>query len=144
MSGTITSTNAILLLAIGGLYTVPQRIQGFAADDVFDIGDIAMAETSMGVDGKLSAGYVNVPVVMGIMLQADSESNALFDAWFAAQRAAGELLPAEAIVRLPSVETSYALHRGFLTGYKPAPDAKKMLQPRKFSITWESITGAPL
>lgn len=140
----ITSANSVLYLSISNLYPVPQQLQGFAADDIFDLGDIAPSEVLMGVDGKLSAGFVHVPIPQGIMLQADSDSNDLFDAWFAAQQAAGEVYFANGIVRLPSVQRSYVLKKGALTGYKPAPDAKKTLQPRKYSITWESFIGAPL
>lgn len=140
----ITSANSVLMLSVTGLYPIPQQLQGFAADDIFDLGDIAPAEAVMGVDGKLSAGFVHVPIQQGIMLQADSDSNDLFDAWFAAQQAAGEVYFANGIVRLPSVKRSYALTKGVLTGYKPAPDGKKVLQPRKFSITWQTLVGAPL
>jgi hypothetical protein len=140
----ITSANSIILLSITGLFPVPQQLQGFAADDIFDVGDIAPAEISMGVDGKLSAGYVNVPVPLGIMLQADSDSNDLFDAWYAANRASGDIYFANGVVRLPSVQRSFALKKGVLMGYKPAPDGKKILQPRKYSIMFESMIGAPI
>lgn len=140
----ITSANAVIYLSITGLFPVPQQLQGFAADDITDLGDMASAETSMGVDGKLSAGFVHVPVPQGIMLQADSASNGLFDAWFAAQQAAGEVYFANGIIRYPSVKRTYTLTNGVLTSFKPAADAKKMLQPRKYSITWESVVGSPL
>ena len=140
----ITSANAVIYLSITGLFPVPQQLQGFAADDITDLGDMASAETSMGVDGKLSAGFVHVPVPQGIMLQADSASNGLFDAWFAAQQAAGEVYFANGIIRDPSVKRTYTLTNGVLTSFKPAADAKKMLQPRKYSITWESVVGSPL
>lgn len=140
----ITSTNAIYLLSIAGLFTVPQALQGFSADDIFDTSDINPAEVSMGLDGKLSAGWVPVAIVQSISLQANSDSATLFDAWFTAQQAAREVYFANAIVRLPSIGRSYAMTRGVLTSYSPIAAAKKMLQPRKFSITWESSIGAPL
>lgn len=144
MSSSITSANAVLMLSINSLYPVPQQLQGFAADDIFDMGDMSIAETSMGVDGKLSAGFVFVPVPQSITLQADSDSNLIFDAWFAAQKAAREVYRANGIVRLSALGMSYTLTNGVLTGYKPIADAKKMLQPRKYSIVWESVIGAPL
>lgn len=140
----LTSANAVILLAIGGLYTVPQQIQGFSADDVTDIGDINSAETSMGVDGKLSGGFVHVAVTQGITLQADSDSCLMFDTWFYQQQAAGELFYAQGIIRLPSVSQTYNLTKGILQGYKPMPDVRKTLQPRKFAILWESVKAAPI
>ena len=140
----ITSANAILMLGILDLFPVPQQLQGFAADDVTDLSDLAPAETMMGVDGKLSAGFVFVPVQQGIMLNADSDSNDLFDAWYAAQQAAREIYYASGILRLTSVNRSFVLTKGVLSSYKPAPDVKKVLQPRKYSITWQSCVGAPV
>lgn len=141
---TITAANAIIMLAINGLFPVAQRLQGFAADDVFDIDALEPAETMMGVDGILSAGFTFVPVKQNFALQADSLSNTLFETWFLQQQAAAEVFFATGVVSLPSVRRSYAMSNGVLTGYKPAADAKKVLQPRHFSITWERIVGAPI
>lgn len=140
----ITSANSVLLLAISGLYTTPQQIQGFTADDISDFASISPAEVSMGLDGRLSAGYVPVAIVQSITLQADSPSIMLFEAWFAAQQAARDVYFANGIVQYPAVSRSYVMTAGVLTGYAPLSDAKKMLQPRKFSITWQTIVGAPL
>lgn len=144
MSGTITSANAVYMLAVTGLFPVPQQLQGFAADDIFDTEAITPAEILMGVDGKLSAGYTPVPTKQNISLQADSDSNLIFEIWHTAQQAAKEVYSASAIVRLPSIKRSYVLTKGILTSYTPIPDAKKTLQPRKFAITWESVVGAPI
>ena len=62
----ITSANAIFLLSISGLYSVPQQLQGFAADDIFDVSGVSPGEVMMGVDGKLSGGFVYNPVSMSI------------------------------------------------------------------------------
>lgn len=140
----LTAPNARILLSISGLYTVPQELQGFAADDVTDLQSVNSAEISMGVDGKLSGGYVHIVIPQGIMLQADSDSNDLFDTWFTSQQAAGELFYASGIIRLPSVSKSYALTRGILTGFTPMPAVKRVLQPRKYEITWQSILPAPI
>jgi hypothetical protein len=66
----ITSSNAILFLGVTNLYATPQQIQGFAADDVYDTEALEVSEASMGVDGILTAGYVNRPVVQSYTLQA--------------------------------------------------------------------------
>lgn len=143
MAGTITSNNAAFTLAIAGLFAVPQQLQGFAADDIFDTEGVEPAETSMGVDGKLSAGLVFAPVKQSVALQADSDSNTLFEAWYAAQKAAGDVYYAQGSVYLPATGRAYVMTRGVLTAYSPMPDAKKTLQPRKYGLTWESVTGAP-
>lgn len=140
----ITAADAKILLSITGLFDVPQLLQGFSVDDVFDVPSLSRKEVQMGVDGHMSAGFINVVVPMGIMLNADSPSNLLFEAWDAAEVALQGTYFANGIVRLPAIQRTYALTKGVLTEYSPAPAAKKVLQPRKFTITWEKIVGAPL
>ncbi len=76
---TITSANAVIIISVAGLYDVGQRIQGFTADDISGTDSIEQAEFSMGVDGRLSAGYAPVAVPQTITLQSDS----LSAVWFA-------------------------------------------------------------
>lgn len=139
----ITSANAVFLLGITGLFSVPQQLQRFAADDVFSTEAVKRVETLMGVDGYLSAGFVNVEIPMNVMLQADSPSGFLFDQWDAAQQASGEVYEANGTIILPSIGKKWTLTRGFLTSYKPTPDAKKILQPRTFGLTWNLISSSP-
>lgn len=139
MSGTITSANATIMLAIASVFPTPQQLQGFAADDIFNTDALSSAETLMGVDGRLSAGFVFVPIVQGYTLQADSDSNDLFDQWYQAQQTARELFPASGIVLLTSIGKKWQMNRGFLTTFPPIPDGGKYLKPRKYGITWESV-----
>ena len=138
----ITGANSVYMLSITGLFPAPQQLQGFAADDVFSTDPVQSAETLMGVDGLLSGGFVFAPIVQGVSLQADSDSNFIFDEWWAAQQQAREVYIANGLVILPNLGTKWNLSRGFLTSYPPMPDAKKLLQPRRFGITWGSVTPA--
>lgn len=141
--GSITAANAVLMLAVPPLFPVPQQIQGFSTDDVYNIPQIKSVETMMGVDGVLSGGFVYVQIPQEITLQADSASNRFFDTWWAQMQAAKDIYAAAGLIQLPSVLTKFIQTKGFLTGYSPAPQAKKVLQPRRFEITWESILPAP-
>lgn len=138
----ITSANAIILLSVTNLFPVPVQLEGFMADDIYDTEEVSPVETVMGADGKLSAGYTPFPTKQSFSIQADSASAAIFDAWQAAQSAATDVYFANATVLLPGLGTSYTQKRGALTGYKAIPDAKKILQGRKFTITWESVVPA--
>jgi hypothetical protein len=140
----ITSANSIFLLGISTVFPVPQLLQGYATDDAFSTESVEPAETKMGVDGKLSAGFVFMPIKLSITLQADSASILLFDAWYAAQKAQLDVYFANGLIRLKSVSKSYVLTNGVLSGYMPIPDAKKTLDPLKYAITWESVVGAPI
>lgn len=140
---TLTAANSVILITVPSLFPIPQQLQGFSADDVFGIDALTTAEVQMGVDGKLSAGWVPQAIVQNFTLQADSDSIAIFEALYTAQQVAREVYPIVGLVRLPAVKRSYAMPKGFLTNYAPIADGKKILQPRKFAITWESISVAP-
>lgn len=141
--GTITSADAVLTLMVVPLFPIPQQIQGFATDDIYNIQKIKSVETRMGVDGVLSGGFVFKEVVQEIMLQADSASNAFFDTWWLQMQATKGTYPAVGTIQLPSIKTKFVQSVGFLTGYTPAPQAKGVLQPRSYDITWQTIAPAP-
>ena len=140
----ITSANAVLMLGVSSLFSTPQQIQGFSTDDIFSVDPLESAETMMGVDGFLSAGFVYVPVKQGITLMADSPSNNVFDQWWAAQQQISDLYFANGSITLTALGKKYAMTRGALTTYPPLADAGRTLKPRKFVITWQSILPAPV
>lgn len=141
--GTITSANAVVMLGVGTVFPVPVQIQGFSADDIFTMDDIKNAEILMGVDGILSRGYRFVPKVWRVTLQADSPSNSVFDLAYTTQEALREILTWNGVVTLETIGTTWIMTNGAMTSYKPMPDAKTILQPRTFEITWQSVTPAP-
>jgi hypothetical protein len=134
----ITSANAVIILNLPGVFSSPQQIQQFSADDIFGIEEIEAAETAMGVDGTLTGGFINVPTPQTITLMADSPSGFFFDQWFAQQKAQQDTFTASGTVTLRSIGTKFTMVNGFLRRYKPAPDAKKTLQARRFTIEWQS------
>lgn len=141
---TITSANAVLMLGVTGLYDSPRQIQGFSPDAISDIADNAQAEVSRGLDGRLSGGFVFSNWVQNITLQADSESNDLFENWINAQLQRRELYVAFGSVLLRAVDRRYTMVRGFLTSGSPMPSAGRTLQPRRYQITWEKVTASPV
>lgn len=140
----ITSANAVLLLGITGIFSTPQQLQQFSADDVYDIDALQTAEVAMGVDGYLAAGFVWVEVKQKITLQADSPSNVIFEQWYEAQKVASDIYRASGSVTLKSVNRKYTMTNGVLTSYAPAPNGKKVLQARTYEITWERISPASI
>lgn len=142
-SRSITGANAVFMLTIPDLYDTPQQLQGFAADDVFSTDALQSAETLMGVDGHLAGGFVFVEIKQTIALQADSPSNDVFDNWHQAQQGAQEVFIANGMVILSNLGRKWTMTRGFLTTYPPLPNAKKILQPRSFGVTWQSVRPAP-
>lgn len=138
----ITAVNAIYTISITGLFSAPQQLQQFSADDIFDTEAVEQIELQMGVDGHLTGGFVYAMVKQGITLMADSPSNDIFEQWRSAEKAARDIYWANASVTLPAIGKSYAMTRGALSSYPSFADAKKTLQPRKYAITWGDVSPA--
>lgn len=141
--GTITSADAVLTLAVDIVFPAPVQIQGFAVDDIYNIPSVRSVEVMMGVDGVLSGGFVYTQMPQEITLQADSASNDLFDQWWGQMQANRAVYAASGQILLPSLGRKYTQSNGFLTGYTPAPPGRRVLQPRRYEITWQSIASAP-
>lgn len=140
---TLTSANSVLMLSISGIYPVAQQLQGYATDDAFAADEVQPVEAVMGVDGRLSAGFTPYPTIITIMLQADSPSLVVFDTWKAVQDTARDVFFANLNVTLSGTGQKYACARGALTGASVFPSGKKILQPRQYKITFESVTPSP-
>lgn len=138
---TITAANSALSIAVNDLYPLPQSIEGYAADDAFTADAVDQAEIVMGVDGKLSAGFIFNPVRMTITVMPTSPSWAIFENWANAQRTAREVYTANATITLPGPRRKYTLTNGVLTSTKAFADVRKTIQPVPFVITWEKVVG---
>ena len=137
----ITSINSVYVLSVAGVI-FPTQLQGFSADDIFSTDPLEVKEVVMGVDGRLSAGRVNVAAKQGISIQADSPSIQIFEIWNAAERVVKDTYFADATISFPSIGRKYACSNGVLTTYPLLSDAGKTLKVRRFAIVWESITPA--
>lgn len=141
---TITAANSVFMIAVLDLFPAPIQIQGFSSDDVFSTEPVSPVETLMGVDGFLSGGFVPTEKKQTITLQADSASNLIFEIWYQSQEIAREVFTATGIMTIPSIGRLYTMSRGFLTTFPPTSDVRRILQPRRYGITWQSIVGAPI
>lgn len=141
---TITSANSVFMLVVAGLFPVPVQLQGFATDKAFTTDAVDLAEVQMGVDGRMTAGYVPVPVKQTISLQADSPSRDIFTAIIQASMTARTVFMLSGSIAIPATGESYTLTRGVLMTGKQIPDAQKVLQPVDFTITWERINRSLL
>lgn len=144
MPKSITSANAIVTIAIPGLYAVPQQLQGFSADNVYDTPSQDTVETAMGVDGILSGGFVFNPTEQTFSLQSDSDSNIIFETWAAAQKTQKDVYVANGTTVLPSLKQQWVMTKGFLVNFPFIPTAAKILQPRRYVVRWESVVPQPI
>jgi hypothetical protein len=138
----LTGADVILTLTIANVFNTPQQLQGFAADDVYEMDELDSVETLMGVDGVLSGGFVWKSQQQTYMLQADSDSNDIFDLWYSQQVADLTTYVAQGIAILPAIGKKFIMTNGYLRGYKP-PGVKKLIQPRRYRIEWNKVLPAP-
>lgn len=139
---TLTSANSQFSIIIPGVYNSPQLLEGYATDDAFSTGDVSNAEAQVGVDGKTSAGFVFNLIEQTITFMATSKSIKVFNDWALAQKAAREVIAAQATIIIPSIGMKWAGTDGYLTRNRVIPDVKKILQPVPYVITWSELVGA--
>jgi hypothetical protein len=135
---TLTAANTIIILSAPPAW-VGEQIQGFSTDDVYDVDEADVAETLIGVDGNMSAGFINFLTDFTITLQADSFSNDLFELLLSEQKAVSEVFYMSGIINLPGLSRTYNMTKGVLKRIQQAPSAGKLLKMRKYRMTWQSI-----
>ena len=143
-NSTITSANSVFTLVVAGLFPAPVQLRGYASDKAFTTEAVDLAEVQMGVDGRMTAGFVPNPVKQTITLQADSPSKDIFTVLIQAMKTAREVYFVSGSIALPSTGEAFTLTRGILTNAKQIPDAQKVLQPVDYVITWESVNRSLL
>lgn len=136
---TITSANSVVTLSVAGLFPVPQQLQGYAADRIWESANLTMTESKMSVDGKKSSGYIFNLVEQTFTLQADSASRSVFTAIINAMRAAREIYVISGTITLPATGESFICTNGTLKDSKMLPNAGKVLDQMDYVIEWESI-----
>ena len=139
----ITSANAIIVLTIPNLYTTPQQLIGFSADDIYDIDQQQAAETMMGADGRLSAGYVFAEKKQRFNFSPGSPSVSIFETLKTAENQIREKYWIAGLTTLTSVGVKYKMVNGVMSVYSPMPQAGRVLKTRVFEITWERIEPSP-
>lgn len=137
----ITSANAIITIAVSSIFSTPVQLQGFSADNIYDLPEQEIIQTSMGVDGRLSGGFIFNPTDQTFMLQPDSPSIRFFERWAATMTTQKAPYVAQGRTKLLSVNRSYVMNKGFLVSLPKAPAAGRVLQPRRFMIRWESVVS---
>ncbi|MGN6774996.1 phage tail fiber protein [Rhizobium sp.] len=144
MANNLTAADAVITLTVPGVFNTPVQLKGFMTDNIYDLPTVEVNQTAMGVDGKLSAGFVFNPIDQTFHIQADSDSNQIFDVWMQAMITNRTTYRVNGETTLPALGTSYVSTNGALISWAPVSAAGKILQGRQALIRWESITASPL
>lgn len=141
---TIESSNTTCAFTIPGVFTTPQTLAQFAADDVQGSDPIETAEVIMGVDGTQSQGFIYQSIRQRWFFAPNSPSVDIFDNWYLAQKLAGAAFSAFAVFTQPSLNRKFLCNNGALSLYQPMADGKKILQTRTMQITWQEVFPAQI
>lgn len=128
MSATLTVANSSIAITVEALFPSSTLLAGYAADNVFEAGEVENGEYSMGIDGKLSKGFVFNEIPFTLTLQADSESLSIFEQVWQYEASNRTKLDVGLTVTLPANNKRYILKDGAMRSYK-APAGQRILQP---------------
>jgi len=143
MAGTLTVANSVLAMTTEALFPAAQILTGYAADNIFEADAVENGEYSMGIDGKLSAGFVFNEIPFTLTFQADSDSLKLFEQIWQYEVSNRTKLVNNLTITLPSNRRRYDLKTGFMRSYK-APAGQKILQPAVIAFVFARIEPSNL
>ena len=123
------------MMTCEALYTSPTQLQGYAADDAFEVDAVENGEYSMGIDGPLSAGFVYNPIQMTLTIQADSPSLPIFENIWNYEVTNRTKLEHNWTMTTTANGRRYNLTTGFMRSYK-APAGKRILQPAIIQLSF--------
>lgn len=135
MSMDITSANATVVLSCD-LFN--ETLQQFSTDTSFEGEDDQMAETRMGVDGKLVAGMTPSVKAVTIHLEASSPSYERLTLLKQSMANNRKIYECSLVISIPSIGRRITYSKGVLQSAKDLPDGKKVLDPTTWTFHFES------
>jgi hypothetical protein len=134
----ITSANATVGMSVGGLFSI--NLENFSADSSFTSDTIQVAETRMGVDGHMAAGFTPNIKTLTINLEAGSPSTEFMILLNQAQETNRRPYEVNMVVSIPSIGKRYTFSNGVLQSYKGLPDGNKVLGPTQWVFHFEDMS----
>jgi hypothetical protein len=137
--GDITSANSESRMTIDELYPEGFPLEQFGTDQGIASEDVQLAESRMGVDGKLSAGYVCNVYPVTITFEPISSSVVYINDLKDAMNKSRRIYRVHLECRLPSLQLVYKFVNGHLENATAFPAIKKTLDPVTFKFVFESL-----
>ena len=127
MAFDITSANATLILTVENLYPAGVKIEGFSTDNSFAMDDDTIAETHMGVDGKMTAGFTPSEKSITITLDAGSPSYEVLCNIYNTSKTNMTVLETSMQITAPALGKECSLKNGVMISGHPVPSGEKVL-----------------
>ena len=134
----ITSANAEVAISVESLFSV--NLENFSADSSFTSDTVQAAETRMGVDGHLAAGYTPAIKPLTINLEASSPSNEYMQLLRQVQEVNMKPYKVQMVISIPSKGKRYTFSEGVLQSYKDLPDGQNVLSPTQWVFHFEGMS----
>lgn len=134
----ITSANATVAMAVEGLPSI--MLDHFSADSSFTSDTVQAAETRMGVDGHMSAGYTPAIKTVTINLEAGSASTQYMQLLRQVQEANLKPYKVQMVISIPSIGKRYTFSNGVLQSFKDLPDGQNVLSPTQWVFHFEGLS----
>ena len=138
----ITSANATVALSVGGLFSV--NLENFSADSSFTSDTVQAAETRMGVDGHMAAGFTPAIKTITINLEAGSPSTEYMQLLRQVQEVNMKPYKVNMVISIPSIGKRYTFSEGVLQSYKDLPDGQNVLSPTQWVFHFEGMSAEGL
>ena len=135
----ITSANATVALSVGGLFSV--NLENFSADSSFTSDTVQAAETRMGVDGHMAAGFTPAIKTITINLEAGSPSTEYMQLLRQVQEVNMKPYKVNMVISIPSIGKRYTFSEGVLQSYKDLPDGQNVLSPTQWVFHFEGMSA---
>ena len=138
----ITSANAVVAISVESLFSV--NLENFSADSSFTTDTVQAAETRMGVDGHMAAGFTPAIKTVTINLEAGSPSHTFLQLLRQAQEVNLKPYKVQMVVSIPAIGKRYTLSNGVLQSYKDMSDGQTVLSPTQWVFHFESMSAEGL
>lgn len=136
----ITSANATAYMVVKDLYPTGFALNNFSTDQAVDQSEDTIAETRMGVDGYMAAGYVPSIKAVTIKFEATSPSVQYLNNLYLASQKNRRTYEITLVVKVPAVNKTYTYSGGVLKTGKLLPGLKKVLDPVSYGFDFEKVS----
>lgn len=136
----ITSANATAYMVVKDLYPAGFALNNFATDQAIDEGEDTIAETRMGVDGYMAAGYIPTIKTVTITFEATSPTVPYMNNLYLAAQKNRRTYECTLVITVPATGKTYTYSYGVLKTAKALPALKTVLDPVSYAFDFEKKT----
>jgi hypothetical protein len=134
----ITSADATIILTVAEIFPAGFPLEKFSADQSITAEEETFAETRMGVDGHMAAGWLPTIKAVTIMLEADSISVIAMNQIVTAQQSLRRTLRLHMLVTIPAQGRAYFYTNGILKSGIVVPNLKSVQEPLTYKFDFEN------